>query len=226
MIVTRCRPAVVNRVVRLHFRGNYEMRPETKLSRSIRRNMLIATTGSVLALASVSSMAAVVCGPTNNISVPANIDGVYLNLVSGATGTAGAGTTGWDINLYQTGTPAALFFFWPTTPANSFGGASTATVYDALSSGAVIGPASTFILNSGAGGPAPFVNWQATQTGKYLGVRFFNENTSTINFGWLQLNTTATSGFPATISQYCYQTDGTAITAGTTPVSLQSYSVE
>ncbi|MEO8671017.1 MAG: hypothetical protein ABI411_06855 [Tahibacter sp.] len=203
------------------------MHAENKLSRSIRRTVLIAATSSVLALAATSSMAAIVCGPTNNLAIPANIDGVYLNLVTGATGIAGGSTAGWDINLYQTGTPAGLFFFWPTTPAASFGGTSTATVYDVLTSGASIGPASTFIVNSGGGGAAPYVNWQGTtQTGKYLGIRFFNESTSTINYAWLQLNTTATTGFPATISQYCYQTDGTAITAGTTPVSLQSYSVD
>ena len=126
---------------------------------------------------------------------------------------------------YQTGA-SALYFFWPTTPANSFGGASTATVYDALSSGATIGPAQTYIVNSGGGGPAPFANWQTTQTGKYLGVRFFNESTSAINYAWLQLNTGASGGFPATINQFCYDNTGAAITAGTTPVSLQTFSVD
>ncbi|HOV58679.1 MAG TPA: hypothetical protein PLN91_12445, partial [Rhodanobacteraceae bacterium] len=86
-----------------------------------------------LSCASTVSMAAVVCNNTA-ISIPANIDGVYLNLVTGATGTAGSGVPGWDINLYQTGA-SALYFFWPSTPANTAGGVSTATVYDALTAG-------------------------------------------------------------------------------------------
>ena len=177
-----------------------------------------------LSCASTVSMAAVVCNNTP-ISVPANIDGVYLNLVTGATGNAGSGVTGWDINLYQTGA-SALYFFWPSTPASSAGGASTATVYDALTAGAPIGPAQTYIVNSGGGGPAPYVNWQTAQTGKYLGVRFYNEATTTINYGWLQLDTGASGGFPATINSYCYDNTGAQITAGTTPVSLQQFSID
>lgn len=169
-------------------------------------------------------MAAIVCSSAA-VPVPANIDGVYLNLVTGATGTAGSGVAGWDINLYQTGA-SALYFFWPTTPANSAGGASTATVYDALSAGAPIGSGQTYIVNSGGGGAAPFANWQTTQTGKYLGVRFYNESTSAINYAWLQLNTGASGGFPATINQFCYDNTGATISAGTTPVSLQNFSVD
>ena len=200
------------------------MKRSAVLTNSIRRIVGLSAGALVLTVASTSSMAAIVCS-SPALSVPANIDGVYMNLVTGATGTAGSGVAGWDINLYQTGA-SALYFFWPTTPANSFGGASTATVYDALSSGAAIGPAQTYIVNSGGGGPAPFANWQTTQTGKYLGVRFYNEATSAINYAWVQMNTGASGGYPATINQICYDNTGAAITAGTTPVSLQTFSVD
>ena len=200
------------------------MKRSAVLTNSIRRIVGLSAGALVLTVASTSSMAAIVCS-SPALSVPANIDGVYMNLVTGATGTAGSGVAGWDINLYQTGA-SALYFFWPTTPANSFGGASTATVYDALSSGATIGPAQTYIVNSGGGGAAPFANWQTTQTGKYLGVRFYNEATSAINYAWVQMNTGASGGYPATINQICYDNTGAAITAGTTPVSLQTFSVD
>lgn len=200
------------------------MKRSAVLTSSIRRIVGLSAGALVLTVASTSSMAAIVCS-SPALSVPANIDGVYMNLVTGATGTAGSGVAGWDINLYQTGA-SALYFFWPTTPANSFGGASTATVYDALSSGATIGPAQTYIVNSGGGGAAPFVNWQQAQTGKYLGVRFYNEATSAINYAWVQMNTGASGGYPATINQICYDNTGAAITAGTTPVSLQTFSVD
>ena len=79
---------------------------------------------------------------------------------------------------------------------------------------------------SGSVAAGNFVNWQTTNTGKFLGVRFFNESTSAINYGWLQLDTGAAGGFPATINSNCYDNTGAGITAGTTPVSLQSYSVD
>ncbi len=168
-----------------------------------------------LCFSAAPAMAAVVCN-SPALSVPANIDGVYLNIVTGATGTAGSGVSGWDINLFQTGTPAALFFFWPSTPANSFGGVATGSVYESLTTGATIGAAQTYSVASGGGGAANYVNWQTTtaQTGRYLGVRFFNEATSAINYGYLQVDTGASNGFPATINQVCYENTGAAITAG------------
>lgn len=200
------------------------MEKSAVLKTSVRRALGRSAGALALALASTSSMAAIVCSSTA-ISIPATVDGVYLNLVTGATGSSGSGVSGWDINLYQTGA-SALYFFWPSTPANSAGGVSTATVYDALTTGAPIGPSQTYIVNSGGGGAAPFVNWQTASTGKYLGIRFRNESTSALNYAWLQLNTGASGGFPATINQYCYDNTGAEIQAGTTPVSLQQFSVD
>lgn len=174
-------------------------------------------------LTSTGAFAAVVCGPSA-VPVPNNIDGVYFNIVTGAGGTTGGGVAGWDINLYLTG--SALYFFWPSAPAASFGGLATGTVYQSLTAGAVIDATGTYSVASGGGGAANYVNWQVASTGKYLGVRFFNESTSAINYGWLQLDTGASGGFPATINSYCYDNTGAGITAGTTPVSLQSYSVD
>lgn len=200
------------------------MKHSALLAKSIRRAVGLSAGALVLTLASTSSMAAIVC-TSPALSVPANIDGVYLNLVTGAQGTSGGAVAGWDINLYQTGA-SALYFFWPSTPATSHGGVATGTVYDALTAGAPIGVAQTYIVSSGGGGPAPFVNWQTTQTGRYLGVRFWNEATSAINYGWIQLDTGASAGYPATINQYCYENTGADITAGTTPVALQKFSVD
>lgn len=200
------------------------MKHSALLAKSIRRAVGLSAGALVLTLASTSSMAAIVC-TSPALSVPANIDGVYLNLVTGAQGTSGGAVAGWDINLYQTGA-SALYFFWPSAPATSHGGVATGTVYDALTAGAPIGVAQTYIVSSGGGGPAPFVNWQTTQTGRYLGVRFWNEATSAINYGWIQLDTGASAGYPATINQYCYENTGADITAGTTPVALQKFSVD
>lgn len=198
------------------------MTPTIRFASSIRRALGLSAGMLALAGAPVSGMAAIVCSSAP-LSVPANIDGVYLNLVTGATGTSGSAVSGWDINLYQTA--SALYFFWPSTPANSAGGASTATVYDVLSAGAPIGPGQTYITNSGGGGPAPFVNWQTTQTGKYLGIRFRNESTAAINYAWLQMDTGASGGFPATVNKYCYDNTGAAIAAGTMGVATPALAV-
>lgn len=176
--------------------------------------------------ASTSALAAVVCGPGSNVSVPENIDGVYYNLVTGVGATSGGANAGWDVNMYLTG--GTLFFFWPSSPAGSFGGVAdgTGTNYAVLNSGALIDGSSTFLVSSGGGGAGPYVNWLAGSTGNYLGVRFFNETAAAVNYGWIQLDTTAPTGFPATIVSYCYEDSGAGITAGTTPVSLQSFSVD
>jgi len=200
------------------------MNLEKKLNRSIRRQLGLAAGAVGLSLASSASMAAVVCSSAA-ISIPANIDGVYINFVTGATGTTGGSVAGWDFNPYQTGS-AALYFFWPTTPANSYGGVATGTVYQAWAAGQPVSAAQTYSTAAGGGGAANYVNWQTANTGKYLGVRFYNEATSAINYGWAQIDTGASGGFPATINQYCYDNTGAAINTGTTPVTLQQFGVD
>lgn len=185
------------------------------LAKRLASRTAVVLEAAALCLGSTSAMAAVVCSSAP-VSVPANLDGVYLNIATGATGTSGSGVSGWDINLYQTGTPAGLYFFWPSTPASSYGGVATGTVYDSLLAGATVSAAQAYSVASGGGGAANYVNWQTTtaQTGRYLGVRFFNEATSAINYGWMQIDTGASNGFPATINQYCYDNTGAAIVTG------------
>jgi hypothetical protein len=67
-------------------------------------------------------------GPVN-INVPSNIDGVYMNVLTGVTGTSGGAVAGWDINPYTAGAgplgcpsghrtslPAVLSGVWETRP--------------------------------------------------------------------------------------------------------------
>ncbi|MEO8461185.1 MAG: hypothetical protein ABI451_11710 [Dokdonella sp.] len=133
----------------------------------------IATTA-VTAM-SGNAFAAVLCNTfTTPLSIPQNIDGVYINLVTGAQGTAGSGVAGWDVNMYATGA-SSLYFFWPTPGTSAGGVATNGTVYDYLAAGQPVGVAQTFILSSGGGGEPPFANYRVTQSGGYLGVRFLNE---------------------------------------------------
>lgn len=173
---------------------------------------------SMLAVVSSSAMAAVVCD-SPNLDVPSDISGVYLNLVTGDT----SGGTGWDINPYNNN--AGLTFYGAASPqgvlANGTPGSTAETVVLAPGDAVSPTPAPNFYNQYQTRG----TSFQTVGT-RFLGVRFMNESTSTMNYGWLEVISGATAGFPATIARYCYDDTGAAITAGTTPVSLQSYSVD
>ncbi len=195
------------------------MNKPTLLSRTISRRFAAAAAVSLFALTSGSAMAAIVCGPGANVSVPDSFDGVYYNFLTGVAAASGAANPGWDWNPYNSGT--GLSFFWPG--ATTGGGVGTGAVYDVLAAGTPVSAASTFVNLTATAATAAF---KAGVSGGFLGFRFQNETTAAVNYGWAALNTTAGTGFPMTIVQYCYENTGAAIPAGTTPVSLQSYSVD
>ncbi|MGQ0800902.1 MAG: hypothetical protein ACT4NL_12410 [Pseudomarimonas sp.] len=173
------------------------------------RGILLAAAASASLLSSVS-MAAIVTSPVTNLAVPQTVAGVYVNVVTGATGTSGGAVAGWDLNPYLSS--GNLGLYWQPTPAASHGGvaAVAAGPLVVLQPGAVIGPASIF--NAAIQATAP--NFRVTQTG-FMGIRFFNEATNAINYGYMQISTTAATGFPATIISIVYENAGTAITIPT-----------
>ncbi len=180
----------------------------------VRRSAIMAGT-SLLALASMASQAAVIDSGTVNIPIGDNIDGVYFNLVTGLSGTAGAAVPGWDVNPYNNGT-GMTFFFPATSPSTGAVIPAAAAPPQPLALGTVIGPASTF----STGGQILGTNFRSggPQT---LGFRFQNEATGAVNYGYATINTTAGTGFPAAIVRYVYENAGTAITiagAATAPV--------
>jgi hypothetical protein len=74
-----------------------------------------------------------------------------------------------------------------------------------LHSGDTIGPASTI------GGSTIMTNWQGGVDG-YIGVVFYNETTSALNYGYVHLVTTGPLGFPAQVHDWAYDNSGAAIT--------------
>lgn len=199
------------------------MLAQDTLRRTVNRRFAAVTAASLIALTSGSAMAAIVCGPAENISVPNTFAGVYINFATGVTGVTTASVPGWDFGPW--GSSGLLTFFWNGTPAASSGGVAGTTTgpYLILAAGTPISAASTF---STSAANTQTTALQAGVSGALVGFRFFNESTSAINFGWAEFNTTGPSGFPATIVRYCYENTGTEIPAGTTPVSLQSYSID
>jgi hypothetical protein len=142
------------------------------------------------------------------LSITNTIDGIYLNVVTGATGSSGTVVTGWDLNPYNNG--AGLTFYGAASPSGimATGTPGTGAESLALSFGALISSAGQFNQFQTRG--------TAFQPGgtNYLGFRFLNESTGAINYGWALISSTASTGFPAAILGYAYENTGLSITAG------------
>jgi hypothetical protein len=158
------------------------------------------------------AQAAVIYHGTPAVPIPNNIDGVYMNVVNGATATASF--AGYDINPYFSST--ANFFTSTTASAAGTRGyvSSTTTTGPAaaLASGAPIGPANVY--NEGVTNGAAFIAGTPT----LLGFRFFNEGDSAVHYGWARINAPS-AGAPGSIIDWAYEgTAGVPIAAGDTGV--------
>ncbi|MGQ0802216.1 MAG: hypothetical protein ACT4NL_19140 [Pseudomarimonas sp.] len=160
-----------------------------------------------LCLFSSSAFAAVVDSGVVNLPVAANIDGLYLNLVTGVS--ANATVAGWDFNPFLGG--GNLAFFSSNTAANVNAVVGVGTVVTALTPGTVVGPASTYatvgtVTTTGT-------TFRATGT-SFVGFRFQNEaNGNSLHYGYAEMTTTAANGFPATVVRYVWDnTPNTAVT--------------
>lgn len=159
-----------------------------------------------------AAVAEVVCMTQQNIEIPQNGEGVYVNLVTGAHAGSEGAVPGFDFDPYaaQNSDPAnQLKFYWGSSSNGGAGVASAGDTYAVLAPGDTIGAASPFTR---AGFTGDTSAWQAGVEGGYLGVRFRNEATDTIDYGWVRLSTTAPLGFPATILDWCYEDAGDGIT--------------
>lgn len=176
-----------------------------------------AAAGAALAAPAAShtvNASVVTSGPVN-IAIPNTIDGIYFNFVTGAGGSSASAVPGFDFNPYSGG--SGLLFYWGGDAASANGGvASTINgPYLVLAPGSVISSSSIF-SQSANGANNETAAYQAGVTG-YLGVKFTNESTGAVDYGYVHLRTTSATGFPATILDYAYENTGAAITIGAVP---------
>jgi hypothetical protein len=149
-----------------------------------------------------------------NINIPSNIDGVYLNVITGQSGSSGASAPGWDINPYGSNT---LTFLVPTGGGLVRGLGSSSTLIDNLAFGTLINGSQDFgggtIETTGSTG----MNLNSSEN--LVGFRFVNEATGATHYGWARLQFSATSFFqPRAIVEYAYEsTAGQGIQAGIIP---------
>lgn len=165
----------------------------------------------ILLLAVVASAhATVICSPMTNLDVPATSEGLYVNLISGVSGTSEGAVPGFDIDIYaaiNTKPSGQMKFYWGSVSTGGAGVASSGDTYAVLGPNVSIGSDSTFTRAAFSGDTSA---WMAGTSG-YLGMRFKDEATTAIVYGWLALSTTAPLGFPATIEGWCYEDSGAAI---------------
>jgi len=190
------------------------MNPINRNTLGLRANTRLAgyaaLAGAALAAPAVAKATIIYSGsipfPANFV-IPNNFDGVYINFVTGQTGTATF--TGFNWDPYNGGT--GLQFFWG---GGVNGGLSLdTTTYATLAFGTPITSANTYLNVTSTAATA---NWRAGAD-LYLGVRFVNSVTSATNYGWVHLTTSGATGFPATIVDYAYENSGGSILAGQVP---------
>ena len=198
------------------------MRTQTTVSRSkLRRRAASIAVGAALGVVAAAPMAAIIDSGPISIAVPANIDGIYMNWVTGVTGTLGSSVPGWDFDPFAGSAPAnpTLFFFSSIVAGNTTRVVGALTTATALAVGAVIGPG--IILTTAGAVNTTGTAFRNTGT-TYVGIVFSNEAAVTY-YGYAQLATTAPLGFPVTITRYVYENTGQPITiAGGAPPVEQS----
>jgi hypothetical protein len=144
----------------------------------------LAAAGSVAA--TQATEAAVVWSGNVNIPIPATVSGVYLNVVTGATGTSST-LAGWDVNPWNSGT---LNMFSSTTSGQtvatnySNNGGST-TTWANLVVGAPIAPGGNFSSNVGTQTLQNTVNLNSSNN--CVGFRFQNETDGQIHYGTMRI---------------------------------------
>jgi len=147
-----------------------------------------------------------------NLVIPANFDGLYINIATQAAGTSGTSSAGWDINPYGATT---LNFFASATapnPASTYVRTQTSGGPSRLQETTVIGAASTFANSTAAVISAAGVgsNGWTINSVNYFGFRFYNDVTATINYGFGAMQVGATAA-QRTLLFLSYESDGSPI---------------
>ena len=215
--------AIVNLPLRIAWAGRLRLQLSKLIQISV-RNPMISTfrqtavalaAGASLMLAAAQAQAVVV---TTNLGagtvIPFNIDGLYFNVVTGASGPAGASVPGWDFNPFFQNTttpPAAWNFFSSAFSDVNRGMVGFVTTASNLTPGSSIGLASTFVTGlSSAGSAVVGIN--------YYGFRFTNESTSAINYGYAMFSLSAVPPVLGSLRLLGYAYEDTGLSLTVTPI--------
>lgn len=173
----------------------------SKLAKRLDAHFVAVAAAGVAGVATVNTAdAAIVHSGLVNIAIPDNIDGVYLNVVTGASGAAAP--AGWDINPYSA--LAGQFNLWGATANTWFStGGVIGGPYKLAAGTPIFGPAAAFFRPGG--GTNVGTEMTLNSSDNLLGFRFANEaNAGANHFGWVRISFGATTG-QRSIVEYAYE---------------------
>lgn len=158
-----------------------------------------------------SAQAAVVSWNDANLVIPANIDGLYINVETKVTGTTSSSVSGWDLNPYNSN---SLKWYSPAGGAMMRFPGDTIGVAGNLSLGTAVGGTGSYSQSTGdvTFGSNPG-NWKLNAA-NYFGFRFVSADTGT-KYGWGKMVIGA-SAIIRTIESLHYETTGGSIAVGAT----------
>ena len=160
--------------------------------------------------------AAIVWSGPINITIPSTTAGVYLNVATGVNNVNPASVPGWDVNPWSS---TGLNMFAPTVGGGHVT-TGAATVYDNMTAGTAIGPASTF-GNTGTTTINAATPLNLNSSNNLVGFRFFREGDAagTLHYGWMRIQLgSSAAAQPRAIVEYAYEDQiGIAINAGQVP---------
>jgi MYXO-CTERM domain-containing protein len=177
--------------------------------------------------------AAIVYSGIRNIAIPANIDGVYLNLITGATGTSGASVTGWHINPF--GATSLGFYMNYPTPDTYFMGTSSSGTAVSLTVGSVLRYAQSGSATTASSSMSTSYRWSYSNSGvsvgtaagqwklnsdNYIGIRSKNSSNEFM-MAWMRIAVGATIT-DRTIVDWAYET----ITSASAPTTSSTWSLQ
>ncbi|HWT16155.1 MAG TPA: hypothetical protein VN581_10255, partial [Patescibacteria group bacterium] len=165
------------------------------LANSIRKSIGKQVVAGAIAICASAGMigaahASVVNSGPVNIPIPDNIDGIYFNVITGASGPLGSGVAGWDVNLYSA--VAGQFQLWgPTTNTYFNPQAVVSGNYNLPRTTVIQGAAAAFFRPGGSLNVGTQLALNSSEN--FIGFRFANEsNGGLIHHGWAQLSVGAT----------------------------------
>ena len=159
--------------------------------------------------AALPAQAIVVSSGPVSIAVPDDIDGVYLNMVTGAFGAVPP--VGYDINPYSAF--AGQFNLWGATTTTWLATSGVVAGPYPIAPGTSISAAGLFFRPGGGTNVGTQVTLNATNL---FGVQFLNEGPAITNYGWVAMTFGASAGV-RTITGWAYETTGAEILAGAVP---------
>jgi hypothetical protein len=190
-----------------------------KLNRIDGRLAAYATlAGAALAAPAIPNAdATIISSGTVNIAIPSTSAGVYLNLSSGVFNINPASVPGWDVNPWG----STNFNVWASNSTETsngvignFTGGSSATLVDNVPFGTPVDGTWTYVRQNGIE-TTGLTAFNLNSSNNLVGIRFLNNTTNTLNFGWIRFSLGATSGAqPRAIVEYAYEDSGAGILAG------------